>query len=58
MADDEILKPEDAHKAIVRASQRTPQVSAARERIRKMTTEDKGLEMLAQAIRRLLHEGR
>ena len=58
MADDEILKPEDARKAIARASQRTPRMSAAHERIQKMTTEDKGLEMLAQAIRRLLHEGR
>lgn len=58
MADDDHMTPEDAHRAIVRASQRTPQVSAVRDRLQKMTTEEKGLAMLAQAIRRLLHEGR
>lgn len=57
MADDD-LKPEDAYKAIVRASERKPQVSAVRDRIQKMATEDKGLEMLARAIKRLLHEER
>lgn len=57
MADDDI-KPEDAYKAIVRASERKPQVSAVRDRIQKMAAEDKGLEMLARAIKRLLHEER
>lgn len=56
MADDDI-KPEDAYKAIVRASQRKPQISAVRERIQTMATEEKGLETLARAIKRLLHEG-
>ena len=58
MADDDHLTPAEAHRAIVRASQRTPQVSAVRERIQKMTADEKGLEMLAQAIRRLLHDSR
>ena len=58
MADDDHLTPEDAHRAITRASQRTPQVSAVRDRIQKMATDEKGLEMLAQAIRRLLHDSR
>lgn len=58
MADDDYMTPEDAQRAIARASKRTPQVSAVRDRIQKMTTEEKGLEMLAQAIRRLLHEQR
>ena len=58
MADDDYMSPEDAQRAIVRAAQRTPKVAAVRERIEKMTTEDKGLQMLAQAIRRLLHEER
>ncbi|WP_431859834.1 hypothetical protein [Azospirillum sp.] len=58
MADDndDIMTPEQAQRAIARAAQRTPQISAVRERIEKMTAEEKGLEMLAQAIRRLLHE--
>ena len=58
MADDDSMTPEDARRAIARASQRTPQVTAVRDRLQKMTTEDKGLEMLAQAIKRLLHEER
>ncbi len=58
MADDEKMTPEDAQRAIARASQRAPQVSAVRTRMQQMAAEDKGLEMLAQAIRRLLHEER
>lgn len=55
--DDDIMTSEQAQRAIARAAQRQPKIAAVRERIEQMTTEDKGLAMLAQAIRRLLHEG-
>jgi len=58
MADDDYMSPEDAQRAIARASKRTPQVSAVHDRIQKMTGDEKGLQMLAQAIKRLLHEER
>lgn len=57
MADDD-MTPEDARRAIARAAQRTPQVSTVRARIEKMTTEDRGMEMLVQAIRRLMQDQR
>lgn len=58
MSDDNpIMTSEEAQRAIARAAQRTPQISAVRERIEKMTTEEQGLQILAKAIKRLLHEG-
>ncbi|HEY0838498.1 MAG TPA: hypothetical protein VGE72_31615 [Azospirillum sp.] len=58
MADDDFMKPEDAEKAISRAMTKTPQVSAVRTKLQKMVDDDdKGLQMLAAAIRRMLHEG-
>jgi polysaccharide deacetylase 2 family uncharacterized protein YibQ len=58
MADDEFMKPEEAEKAIARAMTKTPQVTAVRNKLQKLVEDDdKGLQMLASAIRRLLHEG-
>lgn len=56
--DDDFMKPEDAEKAIARAMTKTPQVSAVRTKLQKLVEDDeKGLRMLASAIRRMLHEG-
>ncbi|HYG85238.1 MAG TPA: hypothetical protein VD978_03185 [Azospirillum sp.] len=58
MADDEHLTPEDAQRAIERASRQTPTVSAARDKLLEMAeNEENGLRLLAEAIRRMLREG-
>lgn len=52
------MTPEAAHLAIERASQRTPAVAAVRAKLNKLASDDnKGIEMLANAIKRLLREG-
>ena len=58
MADDEILKPEEAQLAIAQAAMRKPQVQVVREKLQKLAEdEEKGLPILASAIRNLLHQG-
>lgn len=58
MADDEIMKPEEAHLAIAQAAMRKPQVQVVREQLQKLAEdEEKGLPILASAIRNLLHQG-
>ncbi|CCD03286.1 hypothetical protein FBZ85_12654 [Azospirillum brasilense] len=56
MADND-MKPEEAQLAIAKAAQMKPQVQAVRDRLRKMADdEEKGVQILASAIRRLLHQ--
>lgn len=56
MADND-MKPEEAQLAIAKAAQMKPQVQAVRDRLRKMADDDeKGVQILASAIRRLLHQ--
>ncbi|UKJ77288.1 hypothetical protein [Azospirillum brasilense] len=56
MADND-MKPEEAQLAIAKAAQMKPQVQAMRDRLRKMADdEEKGVQILASAIRRLLHQ--
>lgn len=58
MADDEIMKPEEAQLAIAQAAMRKPQIQAVREKLQKLAEdEEKGLQILASAIRNLLHQG-
>lgn len=55
--DDAIMRPEDAQLAIARAAQRKPQIQAVREKLQKLADdEDRGLKILASAIRNLLHQ--
>lgn len=57
MADDDNMTPEEAQVAIAKAAQRQPKVQAMRDRLRKMAEdEEKGLQVLASAIRNLLHQ--
>lgn len=57
MSEDEYLRPEDAELAIARASAVDPKVQRARDRIARIIGEDeRGVEMMAQAIRRMLRE--
>ncbi|MCW2242640.1 hypothetical protein [Azospirillum canadense] len=57
MADDKGMTPEEAQLAIAKAAQRQPKVQAVRDRLRKMAEdEEKGLQVLASAIRKLLHQ--
>lgn len=57
MAKDDYMKPEEAQLAIAQASQRKPQVQAIREKLQKLAAdEEKGLQVLASAIRNLLHQ--
>lgn len=57
MADDDVMKPEEAQLAIAKASQMKPQVQAMRDRLRKMADDDeKGVQILADAIRRFLRQ--
>ncbi|TWA80522.1 hypothetical protein FBY14_1252 [Azospirillum brasilense] len=56
MADND-MKPEEAQLAIAKAAQMKPQVQAMRDRLRKMADdEERGVQVLASAIRRLLHQ--
>lgn len=56
MADDN-MTPEEAHLAIAKAAQQQPKVQAMRDCLRKMAEdEEKGLQVLASAIRKLLHQ--
>lgn len=58
MTEDERISPEDARRAIERASQKKPQLSAARDKLLSMAeNEERGLQLLAEAIRRMLREG-
>ncbi len=57
MADDEIMKPEEAQLAIAQAAMRKPQVQVVREQLQKLAEDEKGLPILASAIRNLLHQG-
>ncbi|MDW7553081.1 MULTISPECIES: hypothetical protein [Azospirillum] len=51
------MKPEEAQLAIAKAAQMKPQVQAMRDRLRKMADdEEKGVQILANAIRRFLHQ--
>lgn len=57
MAGDDHMTPEEAQLAIAKAAQRQPKVQAVRDRLRKMAEdEEKGLQVLASAIRKLLHQ--
>jgi hypothetical protein len=57
MADDEIMKPEDAQLAIAKASQQRPKVQLMRDKLRQLAEdEERGLPILASAIRNLLHQ--
>lgn len=57
MADDDIMKPEDAQVAIAKASQQRPKVQLMRDKLRQLAEdEEKGLPILASAIRNLLHQ--
>lgn len=57
MADDEIMKPEDAQVAIAKASQQRPKVQLMRDKLRQLAEdEERGLPILASAIRNLLHQ--
>ncbi|MBK4722928.1 hypothetical protein JJL56_29140 [Azospirillum sp. YIM DDC1] len=56
MAKDD-MKPDEAQLAIAKAAQMKPQVQAMRDRLRKMADdEERGVQILASAIRRLLHQ--
>ncbi len=57
MADNDIMKPEDAQVAIAKASQQRPKVQLMRDKLRQLAAdEEKGLPILASAIRNLLHQ--
>ncbi|WP_169732828.1 hypothetical protein [Azospirillum halopraeferens] len=57
MADDEMMKPEEANLAIERASAKSSNVQRMRERLQKLAQDDdKGLQILADAIRRMLRQ--
>ena len=57
MADDDIMKPEDAQLAIAKASQQRPKVQLMRDKLRQLAEdEERGLPILASAIRNLLHQ--
>lgn len=57
MAEDEVMKPEEAQMAIARAVQRKPQVQAVRERLQRLAEdESQGLPVLAAAIRKLMRQ--
>lgn len=57
MADNDIMKPEDAQLAIAKASQQRPKVQLMRDKLRQLAEdEEKGLPILASAIRNLLHQ--
>lgn len=56
MAKDD-MKPDEAQLAIAKAAQMKPQVQAMRDRLRKMADdEERGVQILASAIRRLLRQ--
>ncbi|MGQ9368071.1 hypothetical protein [Azospirillum sp. ST 5-10] len=55
MADDD-MKPEEASLAIDRATAKSSGVQRVRAKIQEMATEEKGLEVLATVIRRMLRE--
>jgi len=59
MADkDTDLTPEDAQRAIAKAAEKRPQVAVMRERLQKLAgDEERGLQLLAAAIKRMLREG-
>jgi hypothetical protein len=58
MSDEKNLTADEAHRAITEASRRRPQVQLVREQLQKMVKdEEKGLYLLASAIRTLLRQG-
>ncbi|WP_207462400.1 hypothetical protein [Azospirillum sp. SYSU D00513] len=57
MSDEKKMTAEEAHLAITEASKRKPQVQAVREKLQKLAEdEDKGLQMIASAIRTLMQQ--
>ncbi|WP_448208357.1 hypothetical protein [Azospirillum sp. sgz302134] len=57
MANDDVMKPEEAQLAIAKAAQAKPQVQMMRDRLRKLAEdEEKGAQILVSAIRNLLHQ--
>ena len=57
MSDEKKMTSEEANLAITEASRRQPKVQAVREKLQKLAEdEDKGLKMLASAIRTLMHQ--
>ena len=58
MSDEKNLTADEAHRAITEASRRRPQVQLVCEQLQKMVKdEEKGLYLLASAIRTLLRQG-
>ena len=58
MADDDRMKPEEANLAIARAAAQQPRVQQVREKLQKLAAdEERGLQVLAAAIKRMLREG-
>lgn len=57
-ADPDHISPEEASLAIDRAAAKRPQIAVAREKLSKLAGDDeRGLRMLAEAIRRMMREG-
>lgn len=57
-ADPDHISPEEASLAIERAAAKRPQIAVAREKLSKLAGDDeRGLRMLAEAIRRMMREG-
>lgn len=59
MAEDKEYTAEEAHLAIERAAATKPHMQRAREKLDKLVNsdDDRGMQMLANAIRRMLREG-
>ncbi len=55
---DAFLSPEEAQLAIARAAEQKPQLQVIREKMSRLTESEQGMQMLANAIRRMLHEER
>ena len=55
--DKDHMTAEEAHTAIEEAANRRPQLYAIREKLQKMAEdEERGLRMIAEGIRKLLHQ--
>lgn len=58
MADEEQVGPDEIDLAIARASERSPKLQRARQKIDQMigSGDDEGFRILANAIRRMMHQ--
>ena len=59
MADDELMSRDEIELAIQRASEKTPKIRLAREKIDRAVggiDSEKGMQLLAEAIRRMMRQ--